>query len=168
MNSTELVDRARSQLGLGTVYTLGRGGYKPALPTACDSRKRCDCSGFAAWCHGVSRKIDPVAFPWYRDQNGGWFETTAIFRDLAVPFGMFDPEGIPRPGMVLVWGDRGAAQGHMGIISAVDLDGVVRKVIHCSKGNYSRTGDAIQETGPEIFIKSGALVARCAFIDYEA
>jgi len=39
------------------------------------------------WCFGVSRKLDN---PYYKSLNGGWFETSAIYRDALSPFGFFE------------------------------------------------------------------------------
>ena len=67
--------------------------------------------------------------------------------------------------MILVYGDTRTGHGHVGIVSEVK-EGLPMKVIHCSKGNFIATGDAIQETSPAVFFKAKALVASCAFIEY--
>lgn len=161
----EVVARARSQIGMRTVYDLGRGGYYPGSLTAADSKGRCDCSGFVAWSLKESRHVDLSI---YVEQLGHWIETSAIVRDAMRPFGMFDrvPVSLAQPGMVLVYGDQGGHQGHVGVISEVAL-GAVSKVVHCSKGNYTATGDAIQETGPQVFLANPAtIVARFANVHH--
>jgi hypothetical protein len=127
---------------------------------------QCDCSGFVAWCLGVSRQTNN---PWYRSQNGGWFETTAVFKDCGTPFGFVD--GVPwtraEPGMLVVWGDHDGHQGHIGIVSEVDAEGPA-KVVHCSSSNWRALGDAIAETDSGIFKHNNALVARVAWVEYTA
>lgn len=165
MKASEVVDRARSQIRLGTTYVLGKGGFNPRGVRAANSAHACDCSGFASWCLGVSRKTDN---PFYQKFNGGWFETTAIVRDaLAQGVGMFDdvPWGDAKPGMLVVWGDSGGHQGHVGVVSEVDEKGPTR-VVHCSSGNFRNFGDAICETSSQLFKDHSALVARCAWVEW--
>jgi cell wall-associated NlpC family hydrolase len=163
----EVVARARSQIGLRTIYALGAGGRRPA-DARCTQGGKCDCSGFAAWCIGVDRFTQD---PWYRTVNGGWLETSAIFRDLATPLGIVDAWewAKAQPGMLLVWGDRkdGAGkvhQGHIGVVSRVDGGGPTH-VIHCSQGNFYGVGDAIQETSVLLFIQHEARLAKVGWID---
>jgi hypothetical protein len=166
MKPEEVVRRARSVINLGCAYKLGKGGFSPAAPVPWSSVGECDCSGFASWAIGVSRQTDN---PWYKKQNGGWFETSAIVADCKTPFGFFDlvPWELAEPGMLLVWGDSKAAgkvrQGHVGIITVV-RNGEPNSVAHCSSGNFRTFGDAIQETDVSIFRRNGAVVARCAFV----
>lgn len=167
MIPAEVVARARSALGRNTRYLLGAGGMNPAREEPANLLGECDCSGFVAWVLGVKRHTDN---PWYVSQNGGWLETSAIFRDCATTFGFFD--GVEwkdsQPGDLLVWGDRHDQEGkhhegHVGIVSEVDPEGP-RMVIHCSSGNMRATGDAIQETDVLIFKQHQARVARCAWV----
>lgn len=165
LEPTEVVTRARSQIGLKTIYDLGRGGFYPGSLTAADTKGRCDCSGFVAWCLKESRY---VTFEMYVAELGHWVETSAIVRDANRPFGMFNrvPMGQAQPGMVIVYGDRPGHQGHVGIISEVG-SGAIRKVVHCAKSNYLHTGDAIQETSPEIFLANPhTIVARFANVNH--
>lgn len=171
MLRSQVVARARSAIGRNIRYELGAGGMNPQRDDPANLLNSCDCSGFAAWALGVKRKTD---LPWYVEQNGGWLETSAIFRDCATPYGFFD--GLEwrdsRPGDLLVWGDRKDSegqnrQGHVGIVSEVGPEGPA-KVVHCSLGNWKATGDAIAETDVLIFQSHGARVARCAWVTEDA
>ena len=170
MLPSEVVERARSQVGgtHPTKYELGRGGFYPHALTAADSVGRCDCSGFVAWCLACCRQID---HPAYKAELGNWVETSAMVRDARnSELGMFALVATDKaePGMVYVWGDpkSGRGQGHCGIITEVGEAGPI-KVVHCSKGNFTQTGDAIQETNPSIFVANHAIVARCAHVEHE-
>jgi len=156
VTGTEIVQRAVSAMGHEFVYALGHGGWHPEdpLPTRDLS---CDCTGFVSWCLGVCRQCPDVAFPWY--------ETTAIAHDAIGDQRHFIHVRWQDAviGDVVVYGDRKDAeghrhQGHIGVISAVDLTGPL-KVIHCSKGACQSTGDAIAETSPELWRVRG-IVAR--------
>jgi cell wall-associated NlpC family hydrolase len=166
----DAVHRARACLGLGVRYGLGAGGRRRHYPKPHDEQGKCDCSGFIAFCLDVDRFMPEN--PWYRNFNGGWLETTAIQRDCATPFGLFDPVPMShaRPGDLLVWGDRiveGARrQGHVGIVTVADSSGPA-SVIHCSAGNDRAHNDAVQETGPGIFLANSALCARYALFEYQ-
>ena len=158
MTGLDVVARARSAVAGGCIYKLGKGGFRPTNLAPWDKQMQCDCSGFVSWALGVSRKTDN---PWYVAYNGGWFETSAIVRDALSTYGVFTE--VARydalPGDVLVWGDSGGAQGHVGIVSGPTT------IIHCSKGNYTTTGDAIRETATTIFDSHKAIAARCAWVD---
>ena len=173
MTNDELVARARSVIGKGCLYGLGRGGRDPESEHPWEMVKnaegvwqpRCDCTGLLAWHLGMDRHLD---HPWYRSINGGWLESSAIVRDCGTPFGFFTevPPGLARVGDVLVYGDRKNSdgtrrQGHVGIISEVGETGPA-KAIHCSKGNERKAGDAIQETAAGLWIVAGGIVARHA------
>ena len=157
MTGMEAVARARKALGGGCIYKLGKGGFTPTNPAPWSKQMECDCSGFVSWCLGVSRKTDN---PWYVAYNGGWFETSAIVRDATSPFGVFTE--VARydalPGDVLVWGDAGGKQGHVGLVTGPTT------VIHCSRGNFTMTADAIRETDQHIFDANKAIAARCAWV----
>jgi cell wall-associated NlpC family hydrolase len=162
---TEVVERARRCIGQSCVYRLGRGGFHPndKWPWESMTLPSCDCSGFVAWCLGVSRKTDN---PFYREQNGGWFETTVLARDARSPYGFVEmiPREVALIGDLLVYGDAKGKQGHVGIVSEVNADGPM-KAIHCSLGNYKRSGDAVQETGVLAWERPDALVARVAWVN---
>lgn len=155
----QVVARARSAVGHNTAYQLGAGGRHPL---AGSPGNPCDCSGFVAWCLGIDRYLPNDGLPLY--DNGGWFETSAIVRDAKSPFGFVvevDWSAVV-PSDMLVYGDAGKHQGHIGVVSEVG-DGAV-KVVHCSHGNWSLRGDAVQETNAGIFIVSHAIVARVAWV----
>lgn len=163
MTPAAAIARARSAIGHRTAYRLGKGGMNPSSPVPWDASGGCDCSGFIAWVLGISRLSDT---PWYKKFNGGWIETTAIVRDARTPFGFFDevPWEEARPGMIVVYGDDNGHQGHVGMVTRFKRGGGPHRVIHCSSGNYKRTGDAIQETEPTAFTRGHAIIARSAFI----
>lgn len=158
MTGAEVVARAQSAIAGGCIYKLGKGGFDPKALYPWNKQMACDCSGFMAWCLGVSRKTDN---PWYAAYNGGWLETSAIVRDAVNPYGIFTE--VARydvmPGDILVWGDSGGAQGHVGVLSGSYT------VIHCSKGNFTLTADAIRETSTKIFDDHKAIAARCAWVE---
>lgn len=158
LSVAQILNRARIAIKQTAPYKLGAGGMDPATQApGGKAGDPCDCSGFIAWCLGMSRHTD---HPFYQKYNGGWLETTAVTRDILLPqAGLFiRVAGLDWavPGDVIVWGDKGKSQGHIGLISEVDG----ARVIHCSKGNQRATGSAIQETGPEIFVKNQALIGR--------
>jgi hypothetical protein len=162
----ELIDRARSVAMGGCHYGLGCGGFDPTRTHPWDDSMSCDCSGYVAWALGVARH---TSNPWYVQQNGGWIETSAIIRDCETPFGFF-AQVMPkdaRPGDLLVYGDRSAGgkmrQGHVGICTEIDKGPA--KVIHCSKGNDRKLGDAIVETDVGWWTLAGGIVARCAWVE---
>lgn len=166
MKPEEVVRRALSVVNQGCAYKLGKGGFNPSSPVPWSSLGQCDCSGFVSWAIGVSRQTDN---PWYKKQNGGWFETSAIVADCRTPFGFFDqvPWEEAQLGMLLVWGDSRVGgktrQGHVGIVTEIG-GGAPVSVCHCSSGNFRKFGDAIQETDVSIFKANSAIVARCAFV----
>jgi cell wall-associated NlpC family hydrolase len=161
--AASVLERAHSQLGLHTIYALGHGGMRSDALRPSDSDNKCDCSGFTAWCLGVSRKTDN---PWYQEFNGGWMNTRAMFRDCSTNYGVFD--GVEwkdaKPGDLVVF--EAAPVGHVGVVTRVDETGPTH-AIHCSNGNYMAFGDAIRETNVLIFQHAGARIARCAWVQYE-
>lgn len=164
MSPADVLERARRCLGAGCRYHLGAGGMHPSHDYPWGTVPECDCSGFVAWALGVSRQ---TRNPFYRQQNGGWFETTAIVRDARSPFGFVAevPWLEARPGDLIVYGDAGGKQGHVGIITLTGPAGPAA-VIHCSKGNDTRYRDAIHEGALEPFWQArGALVARVAWVE---
>ncbi|HWR57787.1 MAG TPA: CHAP domain-containing protein [Thermodesulfovibrionales bacterium] len=150
MKVEELLSRARSVSGKGIRYKLGSGGIKASSMTPANNVNECDCSGYVAWCLGLSRMTDN---PVYQKFNGGWINTDAIVNDANATVGIFERMDTPKAGCLIVYPSSKptTAVGHVGIVTAVTQKGEVSKVIHCSSGNYRRTGDAVQETGPEVF-----------------
>lgn len=168
MKIDELVSRARSVVKKGCRYGLGSGGFDPARTYPWDDAMLCDCSGYVAWCLGVSRH---TTNPFYVAQNGGWIETSAIVRDCETPYGFFAPvlPSKARPGDLLVYGDRKETQGrmrqgHVGICIDVNSKGPIL-VVHCSKGNDRKLGDAIMETDAGWWELAQGSIARCAWIE---
>lgn len=138
----EVIARARTALGKKTEYKLGKGGFKPGLDTPAPAGQ-CDCSGYVAWCLGISRQMSD---PFYQQANGGWFETTAVAKDVLSPYGIFKQITVPVPGCIAVYGDHGGHEGHIGIVTAVK-NGRPSLVIHCSSSAWKNNGDAIAENG---------------------
>jgi cell wall-associated NlpC family hydrolase len=163
LNREQSVIRARSMIGKPCHYKLGAGGRDPNAPAPWDAEGGCDCSGFAAWCLGVDRYIEEV--PWYVMQNGGWLETSAIVRDALSDFGIFT--GVPwndaQPADLVVYGDAGGHQGHVGLITGKESTGILL-VTHCSMGNFrtSNFKSAINETTALLWHDRKGLVARYA------
>ena len=148
--------RARSLVDQGTRYVLGKGGFTPTDPMESES----DCSGFVAWAIGIPRELPPG--------SGRWLQTTTYWEGGGnVGQGLFDESDPARaePGDIYVYPDMRGKQGHMGVISAAQ-SGRPIKIIHCSKGNFNRHGDAIRETNPDVFVRHPK--SRIMKIDYAA
>jgi cell wall-associated NlpC family hydrolase len=156
-----IVARARAAIGKGTAYKLGAGGRlkNPGVGS------ELDCSGFVAVVLGVDRYLEPW-LPHY--EGGDWLETSALVRDAQSPWGFVAHQlwADAKPGDLVVWGDRGHGQGHVGIVATVDSAGP-KTVVHCSAGNYRTSGDAIRETSASLFQRNGAIVARVAWVEDE-
>src|SRR5215510_10236237 len=112
----------------------------PGSPTPASGGK-CDCSGFVAWCLGMSRQTTDR---FYTNFNGGWIETTAVWTDIGANTGIFDGTN-KRRGAVVVYPDEHGHEGHIGII--VDDN----RVVHCSHGNDTTFGNAVQITPLTVF-----------------
>lgn len=153
MKVDELV--ARGFIASPTVYWLGAGGMDPNAPTP---GQKSDCSGYVCWMLGRSRQ---TTHPLYVKFNGGWINTDGIVHDAKSCLGFFTQIPKPKVGCVIVYGGKASGAprkvGHVGIVtelSSAHRDPYtmnVARVRHCSMGNYRKTGDAIQETGPEVF-----------------
>ena len=154
----EVLARSRAAIGRGTTYKLGAGGRlsNPGVGT------ELDCSGFVAVVLGVDRYLEKW-LPHY--EGGDWLETTTLVRDALSSWGFVSAVPWPdaKPGDLLVWGDRGKGQGHVGVVATCGPDGP-KTVVHCSSGNFKQTGDAIRETGAGMFLRNGAIAARVAWI----
>lgn len=132
--------RAHLALGQGIRYKLGYGGMDPSRSTPAESRllyrNRCDCSGYVAWCLGLSRKPKPYR-PW-------WIETTNVYRDAVSARRVFRIIPEPVPGCVVVFGDytrNGIKhEGHIGLVVGGGEDDY--RVIDCTgKGITVHDGD---------------------------
>lgn len=159
MTADEVVERAREAVlaarrNGGIRYALGQGGMTPSAPFPWTYRGL-DCTGFAAWSLGISRKDSRI--------QGGWIESTAIVRDGLTRGGIFTVQTEPLPGDLLAYGDEKVGsrvrQGHVGVVLEVEGDRVT-EVAHCSSGNFSSTNNALLITGPQIFDRRGAVVVR--------
>lgn len=158
--TAEAIAKARGAIGRGCIYALGHGGMDPTTPEPWDHEKLCDCTGFLAWVIGRSRKTDD---PVYGEWSGGWLNSAAIFRDTQDPRGIFEAVEWKHatPGDIVVF--AAVPHGHVGLVTEVGPEGP-SKVVHCSHGAYIHHGDAIMETGPEVFVHNGAVVASCAWL----
>lgn len=157
MTAADVLTRARAACDVPVRYRLGQPGRViPKGATEAVLPAECDCSGFVCYCLNMER------FQWIVDAHGFrhiiWLDTTVIAADAKFHERWFE-QCAPAPGCLIVYPDRGGKQGHVGIVSEVKA-GKVTKVIHCSRGN-ERTGNAIQETGPEVFVKGGAVTVWC-------
>jgi cell wall-associated NlpC family hydrolase len=150
MLASVMLERAQACLERKTAYKLGKGNFSTKKPQL-ELGKQCDCSGFVAYCMMFNRKTD---HPLYVKVNGGWFDTTAIHRDLQVSQGFFDALDAAKPGAIVVYPDAGGHQGHIGIVVEANGPGVkgIDRIIHCSSGNFRSNGDAIQITAPSAFL----------------
>lgn len=157
----QVVDRARSAIGKTTVYALGEGGRDP---NASSPGSRCDCSGFAAWVLGRDRYL-PNAVIEALPEFEKWIETSSLYADARSPWGFVAevPWTNALPGDLVVWPDHAGHQGHVGVVSEVDVAGPLH-VVHCSTGNFKATGDAIAETLSTIFQRNAAIVARVRWV----
>lgn len=134
LSETRLKDRvrrARTAVGRGTRYGLGKGGMHPHLPRPAFN-DRCDCSGFVAWCLGISRYQADKGKPWSTAIR--WIETTAIYNDAKGKRLLFTQIPEPVPGCLVVYPDR-IGQGHVAIVATCSIVGGKVKqlgIIDCS------------------------------------
>ena len=173
MTVEELLERARSQTGLGIKYKMGGGTSKAARHTCADSNNACDCSSFVCWALGIDKN---GSYPFLRrpgtqpDPGGEWYGTDQIWDDAVnLRLGLFSKIDAPVPGCVIVfpttWRDgRARPAGHCGIVTQVS-GGRVKKILHCSSGNFRATGDAVQETDASVFTDLRTVFAWCGRID---
>lgn len=157
LTAEQVVERIHWACAQPVTYGLGHGGRDPKASTPADAEGKCDCSGAVCYAYGMDRLTDD---PFYEQQTGGWINTAAMKRDARDPRGLFDlVTGPARPGDAFVFGPgNGRAYGHTGIITAVDAQGRPTKVAHCSGAHSSPR--AIRETGPEVFLRNGAIIVR--------
>src|SRR5436305_7339136 len=101
MEVASLLARANAAISQGIHYKLGKGGMNPGAASPA-SDGECDCSGFVAWCLGMSRQTEDK---FYKNFNGGWIETTAVWTDVGASTGSFDSTTRP-PGAVVVYPDE--------------------------------------------------------------
>lgn len=148
MTPADLIKRARSQLGKNIRYKLGAGGYGVDKPApgggGGHAPDQCDCSGFVCWALNISRLTSNEYYKLHLKTE--WISTVSMHRDCGDSAGLFRQLDAPQPGCIVVYPDGVlGAQGHVGIVTALDAAGQVRAIIHCSSGNFKKTGDAIGE-----------------------
>jgi hypothetical protein len=161
------VQRARSAVGLGIKYKLGKGGFFPkgARPdlinrVAEDARghgyvmysNQCDCSGFVAWVL-MMRRDQINAKKWW-SKLLPWIETTMVYRDATGPQRVFVRLSKPEAGCLVVYGDKGRSEGHIAVVTEAK-DGI--RIVDCSSGMSRSTGEAIRERNGDFFLKNGAI-----------
>jgi hypothetical protein len=166
------VQRAKSAVGLGIKYKLGKGGWHPKAPspdaiTLSNYGLQCDCSGFVAWVL-MMRRDQINAKKWW-SKLLPWIETTMVYKDATGPQRVFVRLKEPEPGCLVVYGDSGKSQGHIAVVTevelfygdAINLHGGKRirsiKVVDCSSGMSRSTGEAIRERNGDFFLKNGAI-----------
>jgi hypothetical protein len=150
MTTAQLLARARAAANRQVIYRLGAGGMRPDAEGPWDAQQQCDCSGFVCWALGMSRQSN---HPFYLKCNGGWVNTDAIVADANHSTGFFQRIEAPIPGALIVFPSAKPARGvgHVGIVSVLDENNQVSRVLHCSSGNYRNTGSAVRETPPNVF-----------------
>jgi hypothetical protein len=148
MTATQLIARARSQLGKKTRYKLGGGGYGIDKPRAGGGGghdpDQCDCSGFVCWALNISRMTSNEYYKLKLKTE--WISTVSMFADCGDSAGLFRVVDGPQVGCIIVYPDGALGkrkQGHVGIVTQVE-QGSVKAIIHCSAGNFNK-GDAIAE-----------------------
>ena len=150
--SMRVLERARSAVGRRTRYDFGAAPPPAALdvwPMAAGT----DCSGFVAWCFGLTRYP-----PQYRPEK---LSTDAIYLDAHRRSGsrLFQQVDRPAPADIVIYpsyvtraitrrecrlpGNVGACSaGHVAILSEVRPDGAYG-IIECALTPYRQLGDAI-------------------------
>ena len=68
MTPEQAVARAHSACGHGAKYGLGAGGMNPGRAVPWNDHMQCDCSGFAMWALGLSRRQGGI---WYAVSPAG-------------------------------------------------------------------------------------------------
>lgn len=159
-NETKLknrVVRALSAVNKSTVYKMGRGGFNPQSALPHDFNKRCDCSGFVAWCIYMGR--DLVSTGKARFLGFGWIETSLMYRDAMHKHMLFTRIEKPVPGCIVVYPDRRSLlskkSGHTGVV--VNVEPNTLTVVDCSSSNSRIHKQAIRERNGNFFIKAGAI-----------
>lgn len=171
--SNPVLERARSVIGLGILYRLGKGGYDPgaAVPGArmvdvLPPRvyRGLDCSGFVAWCCGISRdpgrnKKNPALAAMPISRWPRWVESTNIWADVTGPqtaWQLVDLRDL-HPGDVLVYPDFKNAlgqhrEGHVAIVA----DPTRRTIVDCSSSQSKAHGQAVAERPGDFFWQRSA------------
>src|SRR6185369_16922931 len=95
------------------------------------------------------REFPPGSNRWL-DTDAYWSGGGAAAKAAGFPLLQNVAAADAEPGDVIVYPDQGGKQGHIGIISGMDNNGEL-KVIHCSKGNFKKFGDATRETDSAVW-----------------
>lgn len=153
MKRAEVLARARSNIPKKIKYRLGGGKLRAIGDSCADEQNSCDCSAFVCWSLGIDKHTN---HPLYIKFNEGWCNTDAIVNDIKNSTGFFKQISVPEVGCVIVYPQNSGGHkiGHIGIVTEV-INGKVTKVIHCSSGNYKKTGNAVMETAPDVFMIPG-------------
>lgn len=126
--------RAYKAIGHDVIYKYGAQLNSNNSELPINNYKECDCSGFISWVFKIKR-----------------ITTEYVYNAAINNSNSFVKINYPIVGCIVVYKANSERKfGHMGIVTEVS-NGQITKVIHCSSSNYKRTGDAIQETGPEVF-----------------
>jgi hypothetical protein len=138
-----MVDRARTALGLGITYRLGKGGFDPTRPRP-DQASKCDCSGFIAWAIGVSRDPSHATNP-----MGSWIETTRMVVDATGAQKLFVAIPSPVPGCIVAYPDVDGKEGHTGIVTessplrGIDCSSSENGIVERSLEFFNRRSDRV-------------------------
>jgi hypothetical protein len=152
------VQRAKSAVGLGIKYKLGKGGWHPKAPspdaiTLSNYGLQCDCSGFVAWVL-MMRRDQINAKKWW-SKLLPWIETTMVYKDATGPQRVFVRLSKPEAGCLVVYGDKGRSEGHIAVVTEVKESSI--RIVDCSSGMSRSTGEAIRERNGDFFLKNGAI-----------
>ena len=173
MPAREVIDRAMSQVGLGTVYRMGGGAHDPSAPDCRGEDGSCDCSALVAWVMGY-RKYQPGL----SHLGTEWLNTDGIVLDSDSDVGIYSRLALAVPGCVVVYPKasvarsiglvgRGPSVGHVGVVTDA-RGGKATRVVHCSSGNYRATKDAVRETDAAVFERVAySRYAWCAMVAKE-
>ena len=160
MTVDDLMERANSQIGLGIKYKPGGGAITASRHTCGDVQNFCDASSFVCWALGVDKLGSyPYLLPpgQASQPTGECYDTDGIWNDAVhISLGLFQKVDRPARGSVVVYpttwkGEKPTPEGHVGIVTNVAASGAVKNVVHCCSANFKETGDAVQETAPDVF-----------------
>lgn len=137
-------------------YRLSYGGKDPKAPQPGQSSWNhvwaCDCSGFASWALGVSRKLD--AYPHW----GGYISTDSIWEAATKKSGWFEFVTTPQPGDLIVYPGHTDAHpiGHVGVVTS----GGPSPLITDCHGQHHGDTTAVDTRGPKLWLASGGRYVR--------
>lgn len=186
--NAQAVDRARVMVGFKPVlpprapegiarqpirYRLSpnNGGKNPYAQHPADwsygrRTPTCDCIGLVVWCLGFDR-LQKGHF----EARGGWANTDSILADAYGPAEFFEVIDAPELGCVVVYGSvrrNGRRRpGHIGLVVdplPAEFSSDYKecwtdvRVIHCSRGNDTRTGAAVRETSAYAWRRRGVFL----------